>query len=189
MSAPQVPFDRHSTGIAGLELLRPKHFKDQRGSFVKTFHAGAFEALGLSFQPREAFYSTSARSVVRGMHFQVPPAAHNKIIYCCRGRILDVVVDLRLGSPTFCRVFSKELNSERPEIIFIPVGLAHGFLSLEDDSLVCYQTDAVHTPECDAGIAWDSIDFNWPVEEAVISDRDRKLPRLEHFETPFKWES
>lgn len=188
MSAAVLPFERHATGIAGLEVLRPKHFKDQRGSFVKTFHLDAFQALGLPFEPREGFYSVSGRDVVRGMHFQVPPAAHRKLVYCIRGRILDVVVDLRLGSPFYRRVYSRELSSDAPELLFITVGLAHGFLSLEDESLVCYQTDVVHTPECDAGIAWDSIDFKWPVQEAVISERDRKLPRLEAFNTPFVWE-
>ncbi len=186
MSTAPSPFTSVPTGFPGLHLLRPRLFRDQRGTFVKTFHAEHFAALGLAFAPREEFYSVSARNVVRGMHFQAPPAAHAKLVYCARGRVLDVVVDLRQESPRYRKVFGRELNAAAAELLFIPVGFAHGFLALEDDSTMVYQTDVVHTPDCDAGIAWDSIGFAWPVRDAILSERDRGFPRLETFATPFR---
>jgi dTDP-4-dehydrorhamnose 3,5-epimerase len=180
-----APITPIPTEFPGLVLLQPRVFTDLRGRFVKTFHTGIFEKIGCPFQPREEFYSVSARNVVRGMHFQLPPAAHAKLVYCSRGRVLDVAVDLRKGSPCFKQVYSRELSADSAEMLFIPAGLAHGFLSLEDDSVMVYQTDTVHTPECDAGVAWDSIGFNWPVSAPILSDRDRGFPRLEAFASPF----
>ena len=187
MGAAPNPFTLIPTGFPGLCVLQPRHFKDQRGTFVKTYHQGLFADLGIHFTPREEFYSISRRGVLRGMHFQLPPAAHSKLVYCARGRVLDVVVDLRRGSPGFQQTFSRELSGAAPELVFIPIGFAHGFLSLEDDSMMVYQTDVVHTPECDAGVAWDSIGFTWPVSQPVLSERDRAFPALQGFTSPFDW--
>ncbi len=178
-------FQEIPTGFPGLRLLQPRIFKDARGSFTKTFHADFFAELGIHFSPREEFYSTSAKNVIRGMHFQIPPRAHCKLVYCSAGRVLDVLLDLRPTSPTFRRVFSRELKGDPAELLFIPAGFAHGFLSLEDASIMVYQTDIVHAPECDTGIAWDSFGFEWPVNNPIISARDRGLPRLENFTSPF----
>jgi dTDP-4-dehydrorhamnose 3,5-epimerase len=185
MGALPNPFELVDTGFPGLHVLRPRQFGDRRGSFVKTFHVSHFASLGISFVSREEFYSVSAKNVVRGMHFQLPPAAHAKLVYCPCGRAMDVVVDLRRQSPKFGRSYSRELNGNTPELVFIPAGFAHGFLSLQDDTIMVYQTDVVHTPECDAGIAWDSIGFEWPVNGPILSERDQRLPRLEDFVTPF----
>src|SRR5204863_1808973 len=115
---------------------------------------------------------TSAKGVVRGMHFQVPPAAHAKLVYCAHGRVLDVVLDMRRQSPRFGQVFSRELDAAKSELLFIPAGLAHGFLSLEDDSLMVYKTDHVYAAEHDQGIAWDSFGFKWPLDQPpIMSDR------------------
>jgi len=106
-------------------------------------------------------------------------------VYCAAGRILDVVLDLRAGSATRGRVVSRELSAANREMFFIPVGFAHGFLSLEDGSLVIYKTDAAHSPAHDVGIAWNSFGFDWPVAKPILSERDRQFPAWSAFKSPF----
>ncbi len=173
------------TELAGVHVIRPRIFEDARGGFVKTFHAPTFQAAGLKFEPREEFYSDSRRNVIRGMHFQLPPHTQTRLVYCLRGRVLDVVVDLRRNSPTFRRVLSRELSATNHEMLFIPEGFAHGFLALDEPSLMVYLASPVHSPPHDAGIAWDSIDFQWPVKDPILSDRDRSFPALKDFQSPF----
>jgi dTDP-4-dehydrorhamnose 3,5-epimerase-like enzyme len=103
--------------------------------------------------------------------------------------VLDVVLDLRTGSPAFGKVYGRELSPDSAELLLIPKGLAHGFLALEDDSAMVYQTDTVHTPECDAGIRWNSFGFRWPVDAPVMSDRDKAFPDLGSFASPFNFEN
>jgi dTDP-4-dehydrorhamnose 3,5-epimerase len=173
------------TGFDGLVILQPRVFTDHRGLFVKTFHEPLFRKLGIPFQPREEFYSISARHVLRGMHFQRPPEAHAKLVYCLSGRVLDVALDLRRQSATYGRAFARELHPANRELLFLPAGFAHGFLALEDNSLVVYLTDTVHSPAHDAGIAWDSFGFDWPVANPILSERDRKFPAWSEFDSPF----
>ena len=173
------------TELPGLKLLRPKIFQDARGSFVKTFHRDFFREHGMDFEPREEFFSTSAKNVLRGMHFQMPPAAHAKLVYCIAGRALDVALDIRKNSPAFGRCHARELNDRNREILFIPVGLAHGFLALEDNTTMVYQASTVHSPALDTGIVWNSFGFDWPVVAPVLSDRDQKFPTLREFQSPF----
>ena len=176
------------TGLPGLKLLQPRIFTDARGRFVKTYHAEAFAAAGMDFVPREEFFSISGKGVLRGMHLQVPPVAHQKLVYCLQGRVLDVVLDVRSGSSTRGKTYSRELSGEQPELLFIPKGFAHGFLALENDALMVYQTDTVHAPECDAGVLWNSFGFQWQIGSPIMSDRDRSFPKLETFISPFQWE-
>jgi dTDP-4-dehydrorhamnose 3,5-epimerase len=173
------------TELPGLHVIRPKIFQDMRGCFVKTFHRDAFGQLGLDFEPREEFFSISAKGVLRGMHFQLPPVAHAKLVYCIVGRVLDVVVDLRRNSPTFGHSCVRELGAANREMFFIPVGFAHGFLALEENSTMVYQTSTVHSPAHDAGVHWDSFGFDWPVKTPVLSERDKKFPALRDFQSPF----
>ena len=186
MKPNEPPFQKLETHFSGLILLQPRIFKDHRGSFIKSFHETDFRALGITFSLREEFYSTSAKNVLRGMHFQVPPAAHAKLVYCVQGRVLDVVLDLRRSSPRFGQSFGCELDSVKRQILFIPAGFAHGFLSLEDDSLMVYKTDHIHAPEQDQGIAWNSFGFQWPLNQPpTISERDRQFPPWPDFQSPF----
>jgi dTDP-4-dehydrorhamnose 3,5-epimerase len=178
-------FSSAETELSGLRVLRPRVFQDQRGNFVKTFQAELFNNLGLSFEPKEEFYSTSSAGVLRGLHFQIPPQDHVKVVYCLSGRVLDVVVDLRKSSPTFGRSHARELSAQNREILFVPAGFAHGFLALADNTIMFYQTSTVHSPAHDAGIAWNSIDFKWPVEQPILSDRDKQFPALRDFNSPF----
>jgi len=119
------------------------------------------------------------------MHFQLPPAAHAKLVFCLSGRVLDVVLDMRRNSATFGRSFGCCLETARAELLFIPAGFAHGFLALEDRSLMVYSTDAVHTPACDTGVAWNSFGFDWPVASPVLSERDRRFQSWREFSSPF----
>jgi dTDP-4-dehydrorhamnose 3,5-epimerase len=173
------------TELPGLCLIRPRLFQDARGSFVKTYHQDAFREAGLDFAPREEFFSTSAKNVLRGMHFQLPPAAHAKLVYCLAGGVLDVVLDLRKNSPTFGRFQARELNAANREMFFIPVGFAHGFLALTENATMVYQTDTVYSPAHDAGVRWDSFGFDWPVKNPVLSERDKNFCALAEFPSPF----
>jgi dTDP-4-dehydrorhamnose 3,5-epimerase len=174
-------------GLSGAAVIESLVHRDDRGVFVKTFHAGQLADAGLRFELREEFYSVSRRGVLRGMHFQTPPFAHQKLVACMAGRVLDVLVDLRRGSVTFGAACSLELNAERPQLLWIPPGIAHGFLSLEDLSCVTYKTDREYAPEHDAGIRWNSFGFAWPMAEAELelSPRDQRHPALAEFDSPF----
>lgn len=171
--------------LAGLKLIEPNRFADSRGEFVKTYHVDLFTAHGLSFVPAEEFFSSSAKDCLRGMHFQLAPHAHDKLVYCIRGRVLDVVLDLRRSSLTYGQTSSFELSQENRHQLFIPMGCAHGFLSLEDNSTMVYQTSTTHHPDLDAGVRWDSFGFAWPVAVPTVSARDAVLPTFAAFVSPF----
>jgi dTDP-4-dehydrorhamnose 3,5-epimerase len=169
-----------------LEVL-PRVRPDARGRFVKTFHAPSFEAAGLPTLFRETFFSESRRGVLRGMHFQLPPFVQEKLVYCPAGRVLDVLVDLRVGSPTFGRVASFELGADDVRMLFVAAGVAHGFCALSEPAVMAYHVTAPHSPSHDAGIRWDSVGFDWPVREPLVSERDQALPRLADFVSPFRF--
>lgn len=173
--------------LPGVHLLQPKVFNDNRGDFVKTYHAQAFKDLGIEFVPVEEFFSTSRQGVLRGMHFQLPPHDHAKLVYCIRGRVLDVLLDLRKGSPTYGQSVSTELSAANHHQFFIPTGIAHGFLSLEEDSVMVYKTSTMHAPSHDAGIRWDSFGYEWPmIIDRVVSSRDQQFPAFKSFLSPFE---
>lgn len=173
------------TGLPGCFLVRPRVITDNRGSFVKTFHAPDFEALSLRTDWKEEYCSSSRVGVVRGMHFQLPPADHAKLVYCVGGEVLDVVLDLRHGSPTQGQHRSFTLSAENGMGLYIPTGCAHGFVATRSPSAMYYKVTSVHSPDHDSGIAWNSFGFDWPTEAPVISDRDRRHLPLPEFETPF----
>jgi dTDP-4-dehydrorhamnose 3,5-epimerase len=173
------------TEFEGLAVIQPKVFRDHRGSFVKTYHEKIFAELGFRFRPAEEFFSVSNKNVLRGMHFQVPPAAHAKLVYCLAGHVLDVAVDLRKNSKTFGKAFSRELNETNREMLFMPEGFAHGFHTLSDQATMCYVVSTVHSPEHDKGIAWNSFGFAWPLENPIVAERDAKFPAFRDFPSPF----
>lgn len=173
------------TVLEGCYQVRPFFAQDERGTFVKTFHAERFSALGLPIDWREEYYSTSRKGVIRGMHFQTPPHDHEKLVYCMHGQVLDVVVDLRKESPTFGQHVAVELDSLQGHGLLIPKGMAHGFVALTEDVLMAYKVTTIYAPENDAGIRWDSIGVDWKVDQPIVSARDRGHPSLATFETPF----
>jgi dTDP-4-dehydrorhamnose 3,5-epimerase len=180
---PEV-FEISQTPVTGLAVLKLRVHRDARGEFIKTFHADFFASQGMDFHPREQFFSVSKKNVLRGLHFQLPPSDHSKLVFCTAGRVLDVVVDLR-RSGSFGEVYSRELSAENFEALFIPKGCAHGFLALEEGSTVFYLTDAVHDAERDAGILWSSIPFDWGIAEPIVSARDAGFPPLADYSSPF----
>ena len=173
--------------LSGVQIIEAFHHADARGDFVKTFLATEAAECGIQFELREEFFSVSRRGVVRGMHFQTPPYAHQKLVTCLAGNVIDVLVDLRKSSPTYGQHFAVELSAVNRRSVFIPVGLAHGFLSLSDESCVVYKTDREYAPANDAGIHWNSFGYNWPIAQNELSGfpRDERHPRLNEYASPF----
>ncbi|HAS35354.1 MAG TPA: dTDP-4-dehydrorhamnose 3,5-epimerase [Flavobacteriales bacterium] len=173
------------TEIEGCYVLDFFHIQDDRGSFVKPMHRGELEAQGLDGQFDESFYSVNSKGVVRGMHFQLPPQDHSKIVYCTSGRLLDVILDLRKSSPSYGKTVSVELSGDNFKGVYLPKGCAHGFAVLEDQTCMIYLTSTVHSPEHDSGVLWNSFGFEWPIEEPIQSERDLSFKALAEFESPF----
>ncbi len=161
---------------------------DDRGSFLKTYCEGWLEALSIDFRSQERFYSVNKIGVIRGLHFQLPPFDHAKIVYCSNGSIIDVVVDLRKGGD-YGKVFSQKLASDSGDMIYIPSGCAHGFISLEENTIINYEVSSVYSPEHDGGIHWQSIDFEWQKflqnKLPIVSARDSEFVSLKKFDSPF----
>jgi dTDP-4-dehydrorhamnose 3,5-epimerase/CDP-3, 6-dideoxy-D-glycero-D-glycero-4-hexulose-5-epimerase len=170
--------------LPGVYLVKLKRYEDSRGCFVKTYSRLLFDANGAAFDMYEEFYSFSHKNVVRGMHFQLPPHDHVKIVSCLAGAVLDVLVDLRRG-PYQGKVADFLLSADEPSLLVIPKGIAHGFKALKDDSLMVYKTSTEHAPSHDSGIRWDSIDYDWGVDNPIISARDLSHPALADFSSPF----
>lgn len=170
--------------VAGAGLLIAPFFDDARGGFSKVFGSAALQAAGIDFMVREVYWSRSFAGVVRGLHFQNPPTAVGKIVFVSLGRIHDVVLDLRAGSPTYGEFAEFELT-ERSGAVVVPRGCAHGFEVLDGPAITCYLQDGPFDPETDAGVRWDTAGIPWRTEEPIVSDRDRSLPRLDELLTPF----
>ena len=178
-------FEIVRTSIDGCVLLHPKVRGDARGRFVKTMHAGWFAGHGLRSDFPEHYYSVSRAGVLRGLHFQTPPHDHAKLVFCAAGHVLDAVVDVRAGSPTFGSHQLFPLNAEHGTMTYVPPGVAHGFLSLSEDAVVMYHVTSPYSPEHDAGILWSSAGIPWPIETPILSPRDAEFPRLADFQSPF----
>lgn len=174
------------TNIPGCVVLNTGAFADRRGLFIKPFNASNFIAAGLPINFSEDFFSVSKHNVLRGLHFQLPPHHHAKLIYCVKGRLFDAVVDLRRDSPTYKKHMTMELAANSGDMIFIPAGCAHGFLALEDDTIVSYKVTSEYSPKSDSGILWNSADIAWPLNGTpIVSDRDLSLVSLNEFDSPF----
>jgi dTDP-4-dehydrorhamnose 3,5-epimerase len=181
-------FDLKPSKLADCFELQPKAFDDARGRFVKVFHEQAFAAQGLESHFAEEYYSVSHKNVIRGMHFQLPPMDHVKMVYCVQGEVMDVVVDLRVGSPTYGQHAVFELSAAKANSIYIPKGMAHGFCARSEQAIMVYKVSTVYSPEHDAGILWNSVGIPWPTTDAILSARDQGFPTLEQFESPFRYE-
>lgn len=173
------------TDIAGVYILDLFHVKDERGTFVKTFHAESLENFGLNSKFTESFYSVNNRGVIRGMHFQLPPHAHSKLVYCTSGKLIDVIVDLRKDSATYKKFTTIELSGDNFRAAYLPIGVAHGFCVLEDNTCMVYLTSTMHQQSSDSGIRYDSFGYEWPISNGIHSDRDLKFLNLDEFESPF----
>lgn len=175
-----------------VHLIHPRRHGDTRGWFTETYNRETFAARGIDATFVQDNHSLSAPTfTLRGLHFQTPPRAQDKLVRCIRGRIYDVAVDVRKGSPTYGRWVGAELSAENGDQLFIPVGFAHGFLTLAPDCEVVYKCSDTYAPDHDGGIAWDSVGINWPLPLGTgpeLSDKDRRQPSLANFDSPFAYD-
>jgi dTDP-4-dehydrorhamnose 3,5-epimerase len=178
-----------STAIPDVKVMTPEKHHDARGFFSEVYNAGALARHGINIGFVQDNYSHSTRiGTVRGLHFQAPPFAQTKLIRVTRGRILDVAVDIRRGSPTFGRHVAIELSAENWRQLLVPVGFAHGICTLEPDTEITFKVSSPHSSAHDLGLAWDDPDLGitWPLAGLpVLSNRDRRNPRLKDLDTPF----
>lgn len=173
------------TDIEGCYEIIPAYDKDERGSFVKTLDPFFLKIHQLEYKFKEQYYSISTKRVLRGLHFQLPPKEHTKLVCCVSGMVMDVVVDVRIGSPTYGKYSVFILESDKANMVYIPPGLAHGFYVLSEQAIIlCHMTD-VFSPEQDSGIRWNSLSIPWPDENPILSKKDCELPVLSDFESPF----
>lgn len=172
----------HQTEIGGVHRIVPEPRLDERGSFARVFCVDEFAAGGLATTVVQANTSFNRRrGTLRGLHLQTPPHGECKLVRCTRGAVFDVAVDARPGSPTFGRWVGVELSAQNGAMLFVPEGVAHGYLTLEDEAEVFYQVSRAYHPDSEAGVRWDdpAIGIRWPFAPAVISAKDRALPDLE----------
>jgi len=181
-------FSLRKTKLTGCFEVQPRIFDDDRGRFVKVFHEDEFRKLGLETDFKEEYYSHSKRGVIRGMHFQLPPSEHVKLVYCVQGEVQDVVLDLRKGSPTYGLADSIKLSAEQGNYLYIPKGLAHGFCATSTVATLVYKVSTVYDPQHDSGVLWNSFGVDWPTLEPIISSRDTSFKPLSEFESPFLYE-
>lgn len=174
-----------NTFIEGLKLIYLNKFEDNRGSFLKIFNNDFFKDNGLRTDFKESYFSVSKKDVIRGMHFQVPPCENVKLVYLNQGKITDVVLDIRKKSDTYGKYFSIELSEDNPVLIYIPLGCAHGFKSLQNYSIVSYIQTSVYNKVCDNGILWNSFGMDWGVENPVLSERDSAFPHFSETDNIF----
>ncbi|MEZ5817098.1 MAG: dTDP-4-dehydrorhamnose 3,5-epimerase [Hyphomicrobiaceae bacterium] len=178
--------------IADVKLITPQIHRDERGFFSETFNARRLAEAGLPAHFVQDNHSLSRRKgVVRGLHFQIAPRAQGKLVRVTRGAILDVAVDIRKGSPSYGRHVTAVLSAENWAQLWVPVGFAHGFCTLEHDTEVQYKVTDYYAPECDRGLLWNDpgIGIDWPVGagEAILSDKDRTHPRLAELPVAFEF--
>ena len=177
------------TPIDGLLVIEPQVFKDARGYFVETYNEQRYREAGIDSVFVQDNQSCSSYGVVRGLHFQRPPYSQAKLVCCTVGRVLDVAVDLRKDSPTFGKWFSVELSEDNKRQFFIPRGFAHGFSVLSNQAIFTYKCDNLYHPEADGGILLSdsdlAIDWQVPEELRILSEKDKKHPKMAEFESPF----
>ncbi len=175
-----MPFMFRSFEIPGPILIQPRIFKDERGYFLETYRKSGFASNGIDENFVQDNHSFSKKNVIRGLHYQLPPAAQGKLVSVVKGRAWDVVVDIRRGSPYFLKWVAAELSGENHTMLFVPPGFAHGFAVLSDEVHLLYKCTSEYAPQQERGIRWDDpqINVNWPVKEPIISERDQELPLL-----------
>lgn len=174
-----------------VRLIKPRRFGDSRGWFTEVYSKPTFAGMGLDDDYVQDNHSLSrAKGVVRGLHFQTPPRGQAKLVRCIRGAIFDVAVDVRRGSPTYGQWVGTELSAENGHQLYIPIGFAHGFMTLEADCEITYKVTDTYAPANDGGIAWNdpAIAIAWPdlsPESPVLSEKDAALGMLKDFDSPF----
>ena len=178
------------TALPDVLILTPRRFGDARGWFTETWNATRMAEAGLDLPFVQDNHSMSAaKGTLRGLHYQSPPRAQDKLVRCSRGAILDVAVDFRAGSPTFAEWVGVELTAENGRQLLVPKGFLHGFVTLTDETEVQYKCTDLYSPEHDGGVRWDdpAIGIDWGTTTPILSDKDRKAPLLSQVACPFRW--
>ncbi len=180
------------TAILDVIIIEPKVYGDERGYFVETFREDKLEVfLGYKINFCQDNESKSSKGVLRGLHYQLHPSAQTKLVRVIKGRVLDVAVDIRKGSPTFGKYVAVELNEENKKQLLVPRGFAHGFVVLEDDTIFAYKVDNYYSPENDRGIAFDDeslkIDWIFPKDKLLLSAKDKLQPKLNEAQDLFEY--
>lgn len=173
--------------ISGVKIIHPRVFNDPRGYFYESYNKKAFAEAGIKDDFVQDNQSLSEKGVLRGLHFQIPPYAQSKLVRVIRGSVLDVVVDIRKNSSTYGKHFSIELSEENKTILYIPEGFAHGFVTLEDNTLFSYKCGNFYNKESEEGLMWNDPDLNidWRIESPILSEKDQKNSLLKNYNSPF----
>ena len=178
------------TELPGLLIIEPDVFRDERGYFCQTYNQGKLSQLGFNPTSVQDNESMSSKGVLRGIHFQKPPFAQAKLVRVIKGSVIDFAVDLRKGSPTFGKYKAVKLDAEKKNMFYLPEGFGHGFLSLEDDTVFSYKCSNFYNKESESGILWSDEDLaiDWQIENPILSDKDKILPKFKDFDSPFIFE-
>lgn len=177
-------------GLPGVKLIAPAVYRDARGSFSETWNRTRLAEAGIELDFLQDNHSVSAApGTLRGLHFQAPPRAQDKLVRCIRGRIWDVAVDIRIGAPTYGQWVGAELSPENGQQILVPKGFLHGFVTLEPDTEVLYKCTDIFAPDCDGAVLWSSCGIDWPFRgDPILSAKDATAVPFARFESPFTWE-
>jgi dTDP-4-dehydrorhamnose 3,5-epimerase len=176
-----------TTLISGLLIIKPDVFADERGYFFESYNEEKFRAGGVDVSFRQDNESKSKKSVVRGLHCQAPPFSQGKLVRVIKGSVIDIAVDIRKNSPTYGKYVPVLLSEENKTMFWIPAGFAHGFVTLEDDTIFSYKCTEVYNKAAERSILWNDPDLaiDWGVNEPVVSERDKQSPLFRDFVTPF----
>lgn len=179
------------TKLPDVLIVTPLRFGDERGWFTESWNAAHFRDAGINYEFVQDNHSYSAESgTLRGLHFQAPPRAQDKLVRCSRGAILDVAVDVRKGSPTYGQWVAEELSAKNGRQILVPRGFLHGFVTTAPNTEVQYKVTDFYDAACDGSVAWDSLDIDWglDVSRPILSDKDSNAPAFEDWNSPFTYE-
>lgn len=175
------------TILEGVNIIHPKVFKDNRGYFYESYNKEAWEEAGLHFDFIQDNQSLSGKNILRGLHFQKPPFAQGKLVRVIQGAVLDVAVDIRKNSPTYGKHVAVELTEENFKMLWVPPGFAHGFITLEDNTIFSYKCTNVYNKESEGGLTWndDSLKINWGTNSPILSEKDEAYTPFKEFISPF----
>ena len=173
--------------IAGIKIIKPKVFSDDRGYFYEVFNKKILASVGIDDEFVQYNQSLSSKNVLRGLHFQVPPFAQAKLVRVLLGSVIDVVVDIRKNSPTYGQHFSIELNEENKIMFYMPAGMAHGFITTSDNTIFTYFVSNYYEKSAEGSLFWNDSDLNiqWSSENPIISEKDQVQNFIKDFKTPF----
>lgn len=179
--------DVSTTNIEGLLVIQPKVFGDERGYFFESFRDDVLNNHGVSSKFVQDNQSKSNKGILRGLHFQKAPHAQGKLVRVVKGSVLDIALDIRTNSPTYGHHFSIELNEVNKTIFYIPPGFAHGFLTLEDNTLFSYKCTNYYNLESEDSVLWnsESLNIDWGIENPILSEKDKTAPNFTDFKSPF----